>query len=406
MVNSQEDAGDSSFYTTYSYEYDFINADISEAPSVPFPKRFLESIWSTLKIAILTSAKISWEFSTFIVFYLVFTQKRFVAFAYWLESIKDGTVSVLMWRRGLLFRPTVHGGILSIASIALVVGGLFNNNVIPKDFTRDSVIAAQNTPETLVPQGRPRSEIIKYQVKKGETLSQIAGIFKISTSSIKWANNITNVDKIKPGDVLAIPPVTGITHKVKKRDSLKSVAKTYRANAQTIADYPFNYIDDSLALRAGEILIIPGGKKPDPTPLPSVSVPASKYPVYYAGGSGLFAWPVRGSLNQTASWWHPAIDIGAAYGSSVRAAASGTVRTVSLQGWGFGHHIVIQHNNGYTTTYAHMAAIYVSSKEGSNRVSKGQPIGTVGCTGFCTGSNLHFGVNRSGQYFNPLSLLP
>lgn len=402
MRNSQEAESDSSFYTTYSYEYDFLDADIGSASFVPFPKGFLAGFWLVAKFAVISSASFVWNFSTFAFFYLVFIQKRLVAFAYWLESIKDLAVKIMMWRRGMLFKPTIHGGILAISSAALVVGGLFSSSVTPKDFTRDSVIAAYNTTETIIPEGRPRSEVIKYKVEKGQTLSYVSKKFNVSVASIKWANNLSDVDKIKPGDTLAVPPVTGIVYTVKKSDTIASVAKKYRAHAQAIADYPFNYIGDSLKLRTGQKLIIPGGKKPEPTPLPAVTPSPSNQPTYYAaGGSGQFSWPAKGSINQTVSWWHPAIDIGASYGSPVRAAAGGTVRVVSFQGWGFGHHIVINHQNGYLTTYAHMGAIHVGV---GKQVARGQLLGGVGCTGLCTGSHLHFEISRSGQSLNPLSL--
>jgi murein DD-endopeptidase MepM/ murein hydrolase activator NlpD len=144
---------------------------------------------------------------------------------------------------------------------------------------------------------------------------------------------------------------------------------------------------------------------PPPTPLPQISPPSSQ-PVYYAyGGSGLFAWPVKGSLNQSASWWHPAIDIGASSGAPVAAAAGGTVITAGWSTYGFGNYVVVKHNNGYTTHYAHLGSISVSTQEGKNNISKGRVVGTVGCTGFCTGSHLHFEVHRDGRALNPLSVL-
>jgi murein DD-endopeptidase MepM/ murein hydrolase activator NlpD len=407
-MNSQEADNSTSFYTTYSYEYDFVAGQtVPVAPTLSFPRRFISNVWTGLKTFVINTARVSWEFSTFTFTYVVFAQSRVAAFVYWLESIKDLLVKILMWRRGLLFRPTVHGGILALASVALVVGGLFHSSVVPKDFTRDLVLAAANTPETIVPEGRPRSEVIKYTVVKGQTLSHIASKFKVSVKSIKWANNLTSVDKIKPGDTLSIPPITGIVHNVKKSDTITSVAKKYEANAQAIADYPFNYIDDSLSLRVGQTLMVPGGIKPEPAPIYGPGSYPSKAPVIYvAGGSGLFGWPVRGSLNQTASWWHPAIDIGAPYGSPVVASAGGKVTEAGWSNNGYGNYVVINHNNGYSTTYAHMGSVSTSSKPGINEVSRGQQIGTLGCTGFCTGPHLHFVIYRNGSIINPLAVLP
>jgi murein DD-endopeptidase MepM/ murein hydrolase activator NlpD len=158
-----------------------------------------------------------------------------------------------------------------------------------------------------------------------------------------------------------------------------------------------------LALEVGQSLIVPGGSKPDPVVVPTPGPPPTNNPINYTvSGSGLFARPAAGSINQYASWYHPGVDIGADYGAGVYAAGAGRVITASPYGSGFGMHIFIDHGNGYITAYAHMSALKVNV--GQN-VSKGQLIGAVGCSGFCTGSHLHFEVRRGGSRINPLSVL-
>ena len=405
MTNSQESEGGLSFSTTsYTYELDFVQDDFNLRTA--WLSKFIYILKATIafsKGTVVTSAKVSWQSLLFTCFYLIFIQKRLVSFVYFLEEIKDGLVKLLMWRRGLLFRPTVHGGLLIITSSALLIGSLFTRGVAPQDFSRDQVLAAANTPETIIPEGRPRSEIIQYKVKEGDTLSAVASVYNINVDSIKWANDITKDESIQPGDVLSVPPVSGVVHKVKEGDTLDALGAKYESNAQTIADYPFNYIDDSLQLRVGQMLIIPDGKMPPPKPLPQYA-PTSRPAInYVAGGSGMFSWPVAGSLNQGASWWHPAIDIGAPYGSPVGAADGGTVTYATFSGNGFGNFVIIDHGNGYTTTYAHLGSIGVHAGQ---VVGRGQYIGSVGCTGFCTGPHLHFEVRRAGSFVNPLSVLP
>ncbi len=292
---------------------------------------------------------------------------------------------------------------LVLASIALVVGTLFTSSVASQDFSRDQVLVAANTTETLIPEGRPRSEVVKYKVQSGDTVSKVASIYQVNVDTIKWANNLSSVDEIKPGDTLAVPPVSGIVHKVKKGETLSSLVKKYKADAQTVVTYPFNYIDDSLKLRVGQTLFLPGGKMPPPTPLPYAPSGPRTYTIFYAGGSGLFAWPVAGSLNQSPSWWHPAIDIGAPYGAPVTASAKGTVVTSGWSNLGFGNYVVIQHPNGYSSAYAHLSSLAVLAGQ---VVPAGKQIGAVGCTGFCTGPHLHFEVKRGNNNVNPLSVLP
>lgn len=389
-----------SFTTTYTYEADFVQAGYEASSSwLSFAIRVLRTFATSLKVFLFNLLMISWEFLKFSAFYLLYVQKKAVAGIYFLEDLKDLVVRILMWRRGFLFRPTTHGGLLVLASVAFVVGSLFRSGVAPADFTRDSVLAAQNTPETIIPAGRPRSEIIKYTVKEGETIAAIASVYNVSEDTIKWANNLTSIDSVNPGDSLSIPPVTGVIHKVEAGDSIALVAQKYEADQQTVVDYPFNYVDDSLALNVGQTLFVPGGKKPEPKP---AYWPARNYPIYVAGGSGLFAWPVRGEISQFPSWWHPAADIAVPYGTPIYAAYGGVVTAANYSRYGYGYHIVTD-GDGYTNMYAHLSDIKVSAGQ---TVSKGQLIGAVGCTGRCTGPHLHFEVHRDGVAINPLSLLP
>lgn len=99
---------------------------------------------------------------------------------------------------------------------------------------------------------------------------------------------------------------------------------------------------------------------------------------------------------------HTGTDIGAAYGTTIVAANSGTV---TLAGWnsGYGNCVIIDHGGGKATLYAHMSSYSVT--KGQN-VQKGQQIGRVGSTGNSTGPHLHFEVLINGaavdpmQYFN------
>jgi len=403
MTNLQKSEGSSTFFTTtYTYDFDVASSDFASGFSViSLVKRLFRAFFAVPKFIFTSVFRLSWESVRFIAYYLLYVQAKAVAFVYFLEGLKDLAVRILMWRRGLLFRPATHGGVLVIASVALIVGSLFKTAVAPTDFTRDSVLAAQNTPETIIPEGRPRSEIVKYTVKAGDSISNIAAAYNVSVDSIKWANNLDAIEEIKPGDSLSIPPVTGVIHKVVAGDTIASIATKYEADQQTIADYPFNYIDDSMSLTVGQTLIVPGGKIPPPKP--AYWAP-SRQLAYVAGGSGLFSWPVAGGISQFPSWWHPAIDIAVPYGTPIYAAYDGTVITAEYSRYGFGNHIVTV-GGGYSVAYAHLSAINVRVGQ---TITKGQLIGAVGCTGRCTGPHLHFEVRREsdGTAINPLSLLP
>jgi murein DD-endopeptidase MepM/ murein hydrolase activator NlpD len=99
--------------------------------------------------------------------------------------------------------------------------------------------------------------------------------------------------------------------------------------------------------------------------------------------------------------FHAGIDFGAAYGSTIRSADSGTV---IFAGWygGYGRAVIIDHGNSLTTLYGHTSQIYVTEGE---TVERGQAIAAVGSTGFSTGPHLHFEVRYNGEPVNPLNYL-
>jgi murein DD-endopeptidase MepM/ murein hydrolase activator NlpD len=98
---------------------------------------------------------------------------------------------------------------------------------------------------------------------------------------------------------------------------------------------------------------------------------------------------------------HAGVDFGAATGTAIRAAESGTVVSAGSQS-GYGNATVIDHGNGLATLYGHQSSIGVSTGQA---VTRGQVIGRVGCTGACTGPHLHFEVRRNGTPVDPMGYL-
>lgn len=118
-----------------------------------------------------------------------------------------------------------------------------------------------------------------------------------------------------------------------------------------------------------------------------------------AGSSITSGFGSRKSPVEGASSNHMGIDISAASGSSVVAAADGEV-VVSTYSPSAGNYIMLSHGGGTFTLYMHCSALNVS--EGQS-VKAGQTIGKVGSTGYSTGPHLHFAIRSGGQYLNPLS---
>ncbi|MBI5405577.1 peptidoglycan DD-metalloendopeptidase family protein [Candidatus Kaiserbacteria bacterium] len=248
--------------------------------------------------------------------------------------------------------------------------------------------------------GRASSDRISvYVVREGDTLSDIANMFGVSVNTLFWANDLKSVRDVHPGDTLVILPVSGVEHVVKKGDTLKSIAKKYSADADDIAQ--FNGLDPDAALEVGSTIIVPGGEIVSPAP--RSSSPSSVREPYLGGGGsvrpGYYGNTVEGGvITQGIHGWN-AVDIGAARGTPIYAAADGIVTVARSNGaWngGYGNYVVITHGNGTQTLYSHMRNAVVSSGQ---TVSSGQIIGYVGSTGLSTGAHLHFEVRGAANPF-------
>jgi murein DD-endopeptidase MepM/ murein hydrolase activator NlpD len=99
---------------------------------------------------------------------------------------------------------------------------------------------------------------------------------------------------------------------------------------------------------------------------------------------------------------HPGVDLAAATGTQVTAAARGTVIHAGPAG-SYGNLVTVRHDNGFETRYAHLSAVDVRV---GDLVEPGQDVGKVGTTGASTGPHLHFEVRQEGRPVDPSSLLP
>src|SRR3989304_3355918 len=110
-----------------------------------------------------------------------------------------------------------------------------------------------------------RDKVMEYEVQGGDTASGIAEKFGVSVDTIRWENNLTSVNQIKPGQKLRILPVTGVRHKVGRGETVYSIAKKYNTNPQGIVDFPFNTFADNetFALAVGQELVVPDGERPN-----------------------------------------------------------------------------------------------------------------------------------------------
>jgi murein DD-endopeptidase MepM/ murein hydrolase activator NlpD len=116
-------------------------------------------------------------------------------------------------------------------------------------------------------------------------------------------------------------------------------------------------------------------------------------------------WPAQGTITspygRDGARWHPGVDIGTLRSLQVRAAVPGRVLLVGQQrGYeGYGNVVVIR-SHGLTELYGHLAAFRVHQGQ---RVWAGERIATAGCTGWCSGTHLHFEVRRRNRAVSPFA---
>jgi murein DD-endopeptidase MepM/ murein hydrolase activator NlpD len=131
------------------------------------------------------------------------------------------------------------------------------------------------------------------------------------------------------------------------------------------------------------------------------------------GGPGLsLVWPADGTVTRgfgydaSSGEDHQGIDIGTLRSLDVTAAAPGVVEQVGYvepSFDGYGEIVLVDLGDGIEALYAHLSSVAVHPGE---VVAAGQTLGLAGCTGFCTGTHLHFELRDDAKAFDPAALLP
>ena len=246
--------------------------------------------------------------------------------------------------------------------------------------------------------------MLTYTVVKGDTLWSISKKFDVKMSSIISTNHLKQISRLSIGQKLKIPIANmdiakaegynqesgseDIIYYVKKGESLWNISREYNVKLEAII--AANNISDPSKISVGQ-----------PLRIPNVSRTRSNI--------CNFIWPIRGRITSPfgirtlngRKEFHSGIDIGGSLGSNIMAAESGRV---SYAGYmrGYGNVIILSHDGGYSTVYAHNSVNLV--KKGQY-VKKGSVIAKLGRTGNATGPHLHFEIRSGGKPLNPLSFL-
>ena len=259
-----------------------------------------------------------------------------------------------------------------------------------------------------------RAENVTHEVQPGESISVIAYRYGLEITSIRYANNLYS-DRLRVGQVLTIPPKDGLYVEIEKGKSLTAMVEKYKGDIDATKD--FNEINDNTTLIAGEQLFIMDGEPYRPPVVVAASPNPSSYsqtavntatataPTNVQVPAPINGWirPTRGVITQGYHSRHLAYDVADRSMPPVLAAANGVVVKASSGTWGggYGNYLIIDHENGYRTLYAHNNVLYVSQGQ---RVLQGQAIAQMGRTGRVygvTGIHLHFEISYNGVKKSP-----
>lgn len=304
-----------------------------------------------------------------------------------------------------------------------------NKDTVSEEFVEQVRIENVYTDENLKTIDELRQSLLSnksgsttYTVKGGDTFNGIAYANDMSVSDLKALNPNVNINRLMIGDVLT----------VKKLIPLLSVATVDDVTYTEPIPCPVETVDDPNLYKGSSKIVtngVPGetqihakisylnGHETEREILSQETLREPTKTVKAVGtkekpktaSTGTFSWPIHGRINSYFGGryifgrysYHSGLDIQASYGAPIKAADGGTVTFSGYKG-SYGNLVIITHDNGIKTYYAHNSSLLVSVGQ---KVYKGQTIAKAGSTGRSTGTHCHFEVRVNGTAVNPLSYL-
>ena len=310
-----------------------------------------------------------------------------------------------------------------------------NENTVSAEFVEPVRVSRQYTAATDIREEDEMMAIltsnsleeVDYTVQAGDTFSDIANGHDMRMAELKALNPEVEVDTLMVGDTLTISQAVPMLS-VRTVDHV-TYDGTVPFEVEEVQDSSM-YVGDSVILTSGvdglatytaDVTYLNGTEESREildTQLISqpvtqvVAVGTKERPRTMA--TGHFQWPLYGTVTSGygsryifgSYSFHSGIDISAPYGTPIAAADGGRVTWAGYGSgsyWSYGNYVVIDHENGLQTIYAHCSSVDVVPGE---RVYKGQTVGRVGSTGRSTGNHLHFQVKQNGTTVSPYNYLP
>lgn len=259
---------------------------------------------------------------------------------------------------------------LSVANDASEAATALNSQVAIPTANADFIAKKQ----VVATSNAGQHAITSYTVADGDTLSAIASKFNITTSTLKWSNNLTDADSIKPGQTLTILPISGLLYTVQAGDTAESLASKYQSNAAQI----ISFNDAELkGLTPGQQIIIPDGVKAEaPAPRVNANVAYSSrgggrlLPRYSLGGNsyayGYCTYYVAGRRYVPSNWGNANSWLYNARAAGYSTGSAPAVGAIAWEGTGYyGHVSYVESVSGGMVTVSEM-----NYGGGWNRISR------------------------------------
>ncbi len=257
-------------------------------------------------------------------------------------------------------------------------------------------------------------------IDKGDTLYSISKRYDIPLRDLIDANGLRPPYTLKVGQVLRLPATS--YHIVSRGDTLYAISRQYGVGVNDLKR--INGLSYPYTLAIGQKVMLQGSAASSSvqkssskttrtnytrnktqtkyTPRKQKSYPAAKT------RKTKFMWPLQGTIVSKFGTIgkgraNDGINIKAAKGTAVKSADAGTVAYAGNELKGFGNLILVRHNDGWITAYAHNDRLLV--KKGQ-KVKRGEKIATVGETGGVNSPQLHFEIRSGKKAVNPVNYLP
>ena len=281
----------------------------------------------------------------------------------------------------------------------------------------------QNENRAAVPSGA-------YVVQRGDTVYGVAQRNGVSTRALIDWNRLRPPYLLIPGQALQLPQSRNYT--VERGDSIYAISRRFGVDMTSIVR--INNIPSPYTIHVGQRLQLPANAGPGsqvastsapsgssapattltarspsgPTAKPAAPRQVVSIPRPPARAGSGFVWPVEGRVIssfglKTGGRHNDGVNIAAPRGTPIRAAENGVVAYAGKEIRGFGNLLLVKHDGGLITAYAHAEALLVAR---GDIVTRGQVIAKVGKTGGVDNPQLHFEVRRGTKAVDPGQFLP